>query len=138
MKLHIKDLHSIKITKAKDWVIHFECDDQKYMIHEDCLIYEPRNGLYKKKILPNGRYELELMQSLYGRHPIDLIGRYKGKHPVYSQINKVDFVTRLVHRGFATNDYPLVNFKLAQNTYYKEKADSLEARAREYRHKMII
>jgi len=138
MKMHINDVDSIKITKVKDWVILFECDGQKYMLHEDLDGYDSVNGLYKREVAPNGRYELQRIHSTYGRYPKDFIGKFKGRHPVYSQIDKVNFATRLVHRGLATTDCAFVNFKLHQNDYYKDKANSLEARAREYRQKMIV
>ena len=61
--LEIKDLSKLKITKYKQWALHFNYDGKKYLLHYS----EGKiTTLYVKTIKENNSCGLEAIKSEYG------------------------------------------------------------------------
>lgn len=98
--MEIEDFEGLKITKYKYWAIYFDYREKHFLLHESDEDYERITTLYERKIESNGRYELEPIKSYYG--PIIQL-KYKGKIMVYSQVDRYDFMRKLVFRGLLEN-----------------------------------
>lgn len=109
-KLIITDLSKLKITKIKDWAIHFTYDNEKYLLHGSCCDYEYSSNLYKR-IPINNKYELVYIA---GECTCDdyikgeFIKEYYKRTLVYNQIDKEYFVNQLVKWEFAEYEEPKI------------------------------
>ena len=54
--LEIKDLSKLKVTKYKQWALHFNYNDKKYLLHYTDGDCESRTFLYEKIMKENNSY----------------------------------------------------------------------------------
>ena len=57
--LEIKDLSKLKITKFKQWALHFNYDDKKYLLHNSESDCTHRTSLWEKVMNDNNSFILD-------------------------------------------------------------------------------
>jgi len=97
--LEIKDLSKLKITKYKQWTLHFNYDGKKYLLH--CSEGETTT-LYVKTIKENSSYGLEAIKSEYGDYVYDCNTFISN---VYSHSDKIGLVKYLTRYKFVKSDF---------------------------------
>ena len=110
MKLEIKDLSLLKITKVKDWAIYFTYDNERYLLHGSSDGGDYSMTLYLRvPISSDGKYKLEPLQGKYtssdfvsGYIKVNTIGKGKSTTIHYSEIDKEFFVKQLTVNGFVS------------------------------------
>ena len=100
--LEIKDLSKLKITKYKQWALHFNYDGKKYLLHYTDGDYESRTFLYEKIMKENNSYELEVIERHFGEHVKDCKSFISN---VYSHSDKVGLVKYLTRYKFVKSDF---------------------------------
>ena len=87
----------LKVTKSKNlYSFYFEYDGIKYLIKSNGYSYDAQTRLYKKTILDNGRYELELITTVANNHVSDLSNYFMNSTGVLKQVNKVGLIKELI------------------------------------------
>jgi len=100
--LEIKDLSKFKITKYKQWALHFNYDGKKYLLHYTDGDCESRTFLYEKIMKENNSYELEVIERHFGEHVKDC-GIFISN--TYSHSDKVGLVKYLTRHKFVKSDF---------------------------------
>jgi hypothetical protein len=93
--------NKIKIRKVKAWAIYFDYEGKKFLLHESSDCYESSTTLYER-VLENGRYKLETIQSYYGK--IITLNYFSSKAGrTYSQVDTEKFLRKLVYKELVQN-----------------------------------
>ena len=87
----------LKVTKSKNlYSFYFEYDRVKYFIKSNGYSYDAQTRLYKKTMLDNGRYKLELITTVSNNHVSDLSNYFMNSTGVLNQVNKVGLIKEMI------------------------------------------
>lgn len=111
IKLEIKDLSLLKITKVKDWAVYFTYDNEKYLLHGSTDGGDSSITLYLRIPLnDNGKYKLEPLNGKWTKDDyiankyirVDKVGKQNCRTIHYSEIDKSYFVKQLTNDEFVS------------------------------------
>jgi len=91
--LFIKNIESLKITKAKSFAVNFEIDGCSYLLHDNSDAYESSCELFRKENDDVGKYKLTFISGSHLR--TSSIMPYMRPGETYSHVNKYEFVFNL-------------------------------------------
>ena len=89
----------LKVTKLNMYSIYFTYDGIKYFAKADGYSYDSDTRLYKKTMLDNGRYKLELITTVGNNQISDLNNYFMNSTGVLNQINKVGLIKEMIRGG---------------------------------------
>ena len=123
-KLNIINISDIKITKVRDWSIHFRYDNKLYMLHLSQDWCEESTTLFE--VLEKDNNKLDAIHSEYD----DNIPRLKLKNgnfrtkdsEPYNQIDLDKFVYDLTWSGYASSKFD-DEIKLKKSPRYQKKME---------------
>jgi hypothetical protein len=95
--LEIKDLSKLKITKYKQWALHFNYDGNKYLLHYSTGDCTQRTTLWEKIMYDNNSCRLNYISSKFDDCVYDC-GTFISN--VYSHSDKVGLVKYLARHKF--------------------------------------
>ena len=86
----------LKVTKLNMYSIYFTYDGIKYFAKADGYSYDSNTRLYKKTMLDNGKYKLELITTVGNNQISDLNNYFMNSTGVLNQINKVGLIKEMI------------------------------------------
>ena len=132
-KINITDISKLRITKVKPWKIYFKYNEDEYMLIED-TDEDAHISLYKRYKLNSGNHRVECINGAITCMSISTfikdISKKRAKHIVYANIDRNNFVIKLLELGFSTG------YLEERQSRYNEKQYEIDTKIEELQSKI--